>query len=117
MIKRKSIIRKITSEDYLDITLLFDKGKIIKFALNYRALIKEKIQPIYRVDNYHNFLHEQRLWRTESPIKLDEAGLTNNQIVEKYVDLIYQNFQKYKEYYKRSQKNEKTNKKRTKKKS
>ncbi len=104
MIKKRKLTRRITFEDYLDITLFFKKGKIIKFALNYRALIGNKIQPIYRVDNYHNFLHEQRLWRTKQPIKLDEEGLMNNQIVEKYIDLIYKNFQKYKKYYKRGQK-------------
>ncbi|MBN4049013.1 hypothetical protein JYT91_00180 [archaeon AH-315-M20] len=102
--KRIKFTRTLTSEDYLDITLFYEKGKIIKFALNYRAVIKSKIQPIYRVDNYHGFLHEQRLWRTKEPIPLNEAGLSNNQIVDKYVDEICLNFYKYKGYYTKSKK-------------
>lgn len=104
MAKQIKFTRTLTSEDYLDITLFYERGKIIKFALNYRAVIKGKIQPIYRVDNYHGFLHEQRLWRTKEPIPLNEAGLPNNQIVDKYVDEIYMKFYKYKEYYLRAKK-------------
>jgi hypothetical protein len=97
--KQKKFTKELTNEDDLDITPFYEKGKIIKFALNYRAVIKGKSQPIYRVDNYHGFLHEQRLWRTKKPIPLNEPGLSNNQIVDKYVDEICFNFYKYKEYY------------------
>jgi len=107
VIKRTKFTRLLTSEDYLDITLFSDRGKIIKFALNYRAVIKDKIPPIYRVDNYHGFLHEQKLWITNKPIPLNEAGLTNNEIVDKYVDKICMNFYKYKEYYINSLKDKK----------
>ena len=104
MVKQIKFTRTLTSEDYLDITIFYEKGKIIKFALNYRAVIKGKIRPIYRVDNYHGFLHEQRLWRRKNPIPLNEIGLSNNQIVDKYVDEICMNFYKYKEYYTKAKK-------------
>lgn len=99
MIKKIKFTKTLTSQDFLDITIFYEKGKIIKFALNYRAFIKGKIHPIYRVDNYHGFLHEQRLWRTKKPIPIDKEGLSNNQIVDKYVDVIHMNFYRYKGYY------------------
>lgn len=102
--KQIKFARALTSEDYLDITLFYKKGKIIKFALNYRAVVKGKLHPIYRVDNYHGFLHEQRLWRTKKPMPLAEIGLSNNEIVEKYIDEIYMNFYKYKGYYTKAKK-------------
>lgn len=93
----------MTSEDILDISLEIEKKQIGKFALNYRALVKNKWVPIYRVDNFHGFLHEQRLWRTKEPIPLDdEEYYTRNDVVDRYIDQISNNFQKYKSYYKES---------------
>jgi len=102
VVKQIKFTRTLTSEDYLDITLFYEKGKIIKFALNYRTVIKGKIRPIYRVDNYHGFLHEQKLWRTNKPIPIEKGGLSTNRIVDKYVEEIHLNFYKYKEYFIRS---------------
>ena len=99
--KKVKYPRKITKDDYLDITIFHDKEKIFKFSLNYWSKIKGKFVPIYRVENYHGYLHEQRFWRANKPIPLDNLGLSNNQIVDKYVDEIFNNFQKYKKYYKK----------------
>jgi hypothetical protein len=51
----KKFSKFLTSEDILDITLQIKKRQIIKFALNYRALINNKWEQIYRVDNFHGF--------------------------------------------------------------
>ena len=91
-------------KDYLDITLYFEKNKIIKFALNYRGIIGNKWYEIYRVDNFHGFLHEQRFWRTKDPIPLEQGGKSNETIIEEYTDNIVMNFNKYKEYFKKSMK-------------
>ncbi|MBU1198687.1 MAG: hypothetical protein KKF46_02225 [Nanoarchaeota archaeon] len=96
--KRKKFIKILTPEDRLDITLEIDKKTIIKFALNYRALINNKWKEIYRVDNFHGFLHEQKFWKSPKPIPIKET-LPINQIVEKYVNEITLKFQKYKELY------------------
>jgi len=96
----KKFSKFLTSEDILDITLEIKKKQIVKFALNYRALINNKWEQIYRVDNFHGFLHEQRFWRTKEPIPVEE-NLPNNIIVNKYVDYIIENFQKFKEYFKK----------------
>jgi hypothetical protein len=96
----KKFSKFLTSEDMLDITLEIKKKQIKKFALNYRALIKNKWEQIYRVDNFHGFLHEQRFWRTKEPIPIEDS-LPNSIIINKYVDYIIENFQKFKEYFKR----------------
>lgn len=95
-IKKFTIV--LTTKDYLDVTLHMNKKEIILFALNYRSLIKNKWTPIYRVDNYHNFLHEQKLWRTKKPIKLEDTQPIEK-IVTKYAEEIQNNYLKYKKYY------------------
>ena len=101
--KREKFTKVLTPEDRLDITLEIDKKTIIRFALNYRALIKNKWKEIYRVDNFHGFLHEQKFWRSPKPIPIEET-LPINQIVEKYVYEITLNFQKYRTYYQENKK-------------
>jgi len=105
MSKLKKFSKFLTSEDLLDITLEIKKKEIKKFALNYRALINNKWEQIYRVDNFHGFLHEQRFWRGKEPIPIEER-LSNNIIIDKYVDFIVNNFYKFKHYFKESKKNE-----------
>ncbi len=108
-IKVKKFTTVLTSEDYLDVTLYIDKKRILKFALNYRCVLGNKWHQIYRVDNFHGFLHEQRFWRTKEPIplKVMEEKFSNDKIVEDYTEIIILNFQKYKEYYKKSKESEK----------
>lgn len=98
--KKKKFTTVLTSEDVLDVTLEIRKKMISKFALNYRALVGESWKPIYRVDNFHGFLHEQRFWISPEPMPLkDEEHLSNNAVVDKYIDEIVKNFQKYKTYF------------------
>lgn len=96
--KRKKFTTILTSEDLLDVMLEFEKNKIRKFALNYRALIEDKWYEVYRVDNYHGFLHEQRFWRSPKPIPLEE-NLPLNLVVKQYIGEISLNFLKYRKYF------------------
>jgi len=85
-----------------------DKKKIYKFALNYRALIKNKWKPIYRINNFHGFLHEHKFWRSHDPKHLkNEEKLSINTIVNKYIDKIVKNFQKYRHYSEQQNKSKK----------
>lgn len=116
----------LTAEDLIDVKVMWErKGEITKFSLNYRAMINGKWVEVYRVDNYHGFLHEQRYWRSPEPIRLDEH-LPLNLVVKKYVNEIVLNYKKYRYYYEenmkkeRNEENEKrrrTERKRTEKKS
>lgn len=103
MQKTKKFTIALTSKDYVDITLHLKNGKISKFALNYRALIKNKWREIYRVDNFHGFLHEQKFWRTNKSIPLQE-NITTETLIEEYTELIIDNFERYKKYYEEAKK-------------
>jgi len=87
--------------DILDVNLDIEKGKVQRFALNYRTLIKGKWHIIYRIDNYHGFLHEQRFWVSEEqmPLEDEERTYTTNYIVELYSEKIALNYLRYKWYY------------------
>ncbi|HLC65241.1 MAG TPA: hypothetical protein VJI46_03910 [Candidatus Nanoarchaeia archaeon] len=87
--------------DLLDVNLDIEKGKVRRFALNYRASINGKWHIVYRVDNYHGFLHEQRFWISKELIPLEEEERTYNTyyIVEMYSERIALNYTSYKKYY------------------
>ena len=94
--KRIGYTRIFTSEDLLDVVLYMCKNTIMKFALNYRALIDGKWEQIYRVDNYHGFLHEQKFWRTAEPIPIiNIENLPLIYVVERYADEIHNNYYKF----------------------
>jgi hypothetical protein len=98
--KRKKFTTALTPEDLLDVTLVMEKQEAIKFSLNYRALIRGRWRGVYRVDNFHGFLHEQRFWRSPKPIRLEKWDLMPlMDLVDKYFDDITDNFQKYRSYY------------------
>ena len=101
-IKIKKFTTVITPEDYLDVILYFDNNEVIKFALNYRAVIDGKWHAIYRVDNFHGFLHEQRFWRTKEPIPLEQGNKSSKIIIKEFTDKIMLNFMKYKKYFRQS---------------
>ena len=88
----------LTTEDLIDVRLMWEKkGEITKFSLNYRTMINGKWIEVYRVDNYHGFLHEQRYWRSPEPIRLSEH-LPLNLVIKKYVNEMVLNFQRYRYY-------------------
>ena len=87
--------------ELLDVNLDIEKGTVRRFALNYRTLLKNKWYIIYRVDNYHGYLHEQRFWISKESIALEEEEriYTTNYIVELYSERIALNYKRYKTYY------------------
>ena len=102
--------RDLSEQDCLDITLMWEtRGILTKFALNYRAFIDGKWYEVYRVDNYHGFLHEQRYWRSLKPISItDKEGWALKMVFDTYVDEIVSNFQRYRVYYEKALRNNKT---------
>jgi hypothetical protein len=56
----------IDSHNRIDVNLVRMQGQIIEFAVNYSTLL-EDWHPVYRIDNHHGFVHEQRLWIDKKP--------------------------------------------------
>lgn len=71
-IKKKSIEVYLDEKNKLNLTIIKEDGKFKRFAINYSAQIDDKWHAVYRVDNYHGFVHEQRLWISNEPIPLPE---------------------------------------------
>ncbi|NQU78704.1 hypothetical protein HQ545_02955 [Candidatus Woesearchaeota archaeon] len=94
--KIKRYTKSLTAEDCIDITLYFEENSIIKFALNYRARIKGSWKEVYRVDNFHGFLHEQRFWISPKPIRIENFTPLKFTIKE-YTDNIIRNHQIYRQ--------------------
>jgi len=96
-LKKYTIV--LSATDIIDITIFKKGNNLKKFALNYRSLINETWIVVYRVDNYHSFLHEQRFWRGKEPIRIqDERPL--DVIITEYVLMIKTEFRRMRMYMK-----------------
>ncbi len=98
--KLKDYVIIITSEDKIDVRLKIQKKEIYQFSINYRAYIDGRWHEIYRIDNCHNYLHEQKFWQKKDPIKLEgfesfPLNITFNLCLDKVKSRILQ----YKEIY------------------
>ena len=83
----------LTEDDWIDVRYtLNENDRIIKFAVNYTALIREKAYPIIRYDNSHGFAHIDRYWTAE---KENISNLSNIEIIRKAKSNILENWNKY----------------------
>lgn len=96
--KKYTII--LTAEDCIDTTLYIEERMIVKFALNYRSSIKGRWKEVYRVDNFHGYLHEQRFWIRPEPIRIG-TYLPLKEFVKEQTTNIRANFRRYRQYMKR----------------
>ncbi|MCX6775953.1 MAG: hypothetical protein NT130_03845 [Candidatus Micrarchaeota archaeon] len=90
----------LTDEDVMDVKL-FQKGKeIAKFSLNYRAFIKDKWHDVYRIDSYHDYVHEQKFWKSEKPIPLPRfTSIVTGYEIKWYMQQIKGNFEHYRRLF------------------
>lgn len=100
VVKKKEIEIYLDEENKLNITIIKKNNIFIKFAINYSAKINDKWEAIYRVDNYHDFIHEQRLWITKRPIPLPEYENWNlKDVFDLFFEKVKQGCLKFKKYY------------------
>jgi len=98
----------LTVNDIIDVMFRKDKGSIHKFALNYRAIIEGVWCEIYRVDNYHGFLHEQKFWISPKPIPItNKENIPLKDIMTQYLIEIKEKYKQYKSYYINGKRSEK----------
>jgi len=99
-VKAKKHTIHLTSTNTIDVILFISNRKLIKFSLNYRSYINQKWYEVYRVDNYHGFLHEHKFWRSNKKIPIKE-NVDNKEIIKKYREQIRKEYKKYRGYYKK----------------
>ncbi|MBR9683574.1 hypothetical protein GOV03_03470 [Candidatus Woesearchaeota archaeon] len=106
----EKLTRDLTEKDRLDVTLTKKDKVLYRFALNYRAYINENWKEIYRVDNYHKFLHEQKFWRSPETIPIqDKKDWPLRMTIKHYIEKICLNFPKYRRYYEKALRKRKIN--------
>ncbi len=98
--KCKEFTTVLTSEDLIDVKLAWENNELWRFAINYRANIEDEWYEVYRVDNYHGFLHEQKFWRSPEPIIIkDKDGWSLKMVFEFYLEEVHYNFQDYRSFF------------------
>ncbi len=101
--KCKEFTKVLTNEDWIDVKLAWEDNELWRFAINYRANIGERWYEVYRVDNYHGFLHEQKFWISPKPIIIkDKDGWSLKMTFEHYLEEVIYNFQDYRSYFERA---------------
>jgi hypothetical protein len=90
----------LSLHDVIDVMFMKEKNTIHKFALNYRAFIENTWEEVYRVDNYHGFLHEQKFWICKLPIPIqDKENVPLKEVMAEYLKNIHERYQKYRLYF------------------
>lgn len=90
----------LDDKNKLNVTIKKENGTFKQFAINYSAKINGKWHPIYRVDNYHGYIHEQRLWLSKKPIPLPEYESMNlKEVFDHFYKVIKEGCLKFKNYY------------------
>ena len=59
----KSFVVPLTLHDVLDFELRYTRGRVVAFAVNYRALIDGDWVEVVRYDTAHGAAHVHRFWR------------------------------------------------------
>ncbi len=99
-IKKKTVEIYLDEENKLNFTIIKENNKFKRFAINYSAKIDDKWYPVYRVDNHHGYLHEQRLWLTKKSIPLPEY---ENMNLKDVFDIFFQKIKegclRFKQYF------------------
>lgn len=91
----------LTHEDMIDVKLFIEKRNIVKFSLNYRTLVNERWENVYRIDSYHDYVHEQRFWVSNEPIEIPRfASCVGGHEVREWLKYMKNNFIHYKNLFK-----------------
>lgn len=99
-IKRKNLEIYLDDENKINITIIKEEDKFKKFAINYSAKINDRWHAVYRVDNHHGFIHEQRLWMSNLPIPLPEYEYMDlKRVFDLFFDKIKEGCLRFRKYY------------------
>lgn len=107
-IKKKDIEVYLDEKNKINFTIIKEDNKFKRFAINYSANIDGKWYAVYRADNHHGFIHEQRLWLTKDPIPLPEyEEMDLKEVFDIFFDRVKNGFLRFRSYYEDSIKKQK----------
>lgn len=102
MLKPRKHTIYLTDVDIIDFEITKDRNTVREFSVNYRTKIEivSKPKEVYRVDNFHGFLHEHKFWISPEPIPINFPKTNDDKyLVVEYVKDIKLNYEKYRKYY------------------
>lgn len=86
----------LREEDWIDVRITTtEDNNIVRFSVNYTAIIEDKAYPVIRYDNAHGFAHIDRLWLDPEKRKEEIKGLSNIDILKIARKDITDNWKKY----------------------
>lgn len=105
MRKQKRIPYRLTMDDVVDAELEIEDGRLVEFALNYRASFAGTWYEIIRYDTTHGTFHVHRFWKDE-PAQVRTLGKKTRMLdrIEQYEQAkqdIFENWQKYRARFER----------------
>ena len=105
-VKKKSIEVYLDDKNKINFTIIKEDGKFKRFAINYSAKINDKWYAVYRVDNHHGFVHEQRLWISNDPIPLPEyESMDLKDVFDIFFQKIKEGHSSFRKYFEEKKKN------------
>ena len=105
-IKKKSVEVYLNEKNKLNFTIIKEDDKFKRFAINYSAKINDKWLAVYRVDNYHGFVHEQRLWISNDPISLPEyESMDLKDVFDIFFQKVREGHSRFRKYFEEKKKN------------
>ena len=96
--KNVSYIHPLTSEDKIKIEFSQDKGLVLKFVVQYHALINSRWRTIMRIDNCHGRPHMHRYYLLRKQLRV-ELGDSNEEAFTEAKRYIVSGFQKIRMNY------------------
>lgn len=73
--KRTAFFLDVTDEDTIDVWFDVDRGRVVAFSVNYRALVGKEWTEVIRYDTAHDQMHVHEFWPagTERVVSLEES--------------------------------------------
>ncbi|MAG44787.1 hypothetical protein CL633_02755 [bacterium] len=96
--KRIKYKLNLTNKDWLKIDFTKEKGDILKFIIQYYALVKNKIYSIRRYDTSHGVAHKHQYYLKGKPTK-EILGHDYNKIFSEAYHETKNKFIKFKNYF------------------
>jgi len=88
----------LTDEDRIHVSFTQNRGKILKFSINYSARISGRWREIFRVDNCHGVPHTHRYYMHRKQFRV-ELGENNEQVFTNAKKYVVLNFLKIRDNY------------------
>jgi hypothetical protein len=92
---------ELSENDVIDVRFTKHNNILLRVAVNYRTFIDGRWHDVYRMDNHHGFLHEQKLWidKEPRPLPAEEESLDNWTLLSTVIKRVRKEHRKYLQWF------------------